>query len=84
MKVGDTIADIREGVNAKVWTVGVVTGSNELGLDEEEYAAMPAGQLEEMKGEVRERMLAAGADYVLDSIVELPECIMEINEKRLR
>ena len=37
-----------------------------------------------MKGEVRERMLAAGADYVLDSIVELPECIMEINEKRLR
>lgn len=84
VKVGDTIADIREGVNAKVWTVGVVTGSNELGLDEEEYAATPVAQLEEMKGEVRERMLAAGADYVLDSIVELPECIMEINEKRLR
>lgn len=32
VKVGDTIADIKEGVNAKVWTVGVILGSNELGL----------------------------------------------------
>ena len=26
VKVGDTIADIKEGVNAKVWSVGIVTG----------------------------------------------------------
>lgn len=25
VKVGDTIADIKEGVNAKVWSVGIVT-----------------------------------------------------------
>ena len=39
VKVGDTIADIREGLNAKVCSVGVITGSNELGLTEEEYKA---------------------------------------------
>lgn len=31
LKYGDTIADIKEGINAKAWTVGVVLGSNELG-----------------------------------------------------
>lgn len=79
VKVGDTIADIKEGVNAKVWSVGLVTGSNEMGLTEEEYAARPAAEWESLKREVRERMFAAGADFVLDSIAELPACIEKIN-----
>lgn len=81
VKVGDTIADIREGLNAKVWSVGIVTGSNELGLDEAEYAAMPAGELAEMKAKVRNKMIAAGADFVLDNITELPACIEGINAR---
>lgn len=75
VKVGDTIADIHEGLNAKVCTVGIVTGSNELGLTEEEYIAMPEAELAACKKEVRERMLAAGAHHVLDNIRELPELI---------
>lgn len=81
VKVGDTLADIREGVNAKVWSVGIVTGSNELGLDEAEYHAMPAAQLAEMKAKVRNKMIAAGADFVLDNITELPACIDGINAR---
>lgn len=84
VKVGDTIADIREGLNAKVWSVGIVTGSNELGLDEAEYAAMPAGELAEMKAKVRNKMIAAGADFVLDNITELPACIEGINSRMSR
>ncbi len=79
VKVGDTIADIREGLNAKVCTIGVVTGSNELGLTEAEYAAMPAEELSALKEEVRSRMLAAGAHYVLDTLSELPACLDEID-----
>ena len=37
VKVGDTITDIKEGLNAKVWTIGVISGSNEMGITEEEY-----------------------------------------------
>lgn len=81
VKVGDTLADIREGLNAKVWSVGIVTGSNELGLDEAEYHAMPAGQLADMKTKVRNKMIAAGADFVLDNITELPACIEGINAR---
>ena len=79
VKVGDTIADIKEGVNAKVRSIGLITGSNELGLSLEEYEKTPAEQLRAMKEEVRQRMLNAGADYVLDSIRDLPACIETIN-----
>lgn len=81
VKVGDTIADIKEGVNAKVWSVGVVLGSNEMGLTEEEVKSMPASELEERIADVEKRMLAAGASYVIRSIEELPALIQTINSK---
>lgn len=80
VKVGDTIADIREGINARVLTVGIITGSNEMGITEEEYNNVPVEELKIMKKNVRERMLKAGANYVLDTIYELPACIDEINK----
>ena len=81
LKYGDTIADIKEGINAKVWTVGVILGSNELGLTQEEVSSLPADELEARKADVRRRMLAAGAHYVVDTIAELPAVIAEINRK---
>lgn len=81
VKVGDTIADIKEGVNAKVWTVGVVLGSNELALTEDEVKSMLADELEARIEEVKERMLAAGASYVIRSMDELPALIDTINAR---
>lgn len=81
VKVGDTIADIREGVNAKVWSVGIVLGSNEMGLTEAETKALTATELESRVNEVKERMLAAGASYVIRTIEELPALIETINSK---
>ena len=81
LKFGDTLADIREGVNAKVWSVGVILGSNELGLTQAEVAAMPAAELKERMEVVRKRMLEAGAHYVVDSIEQLPAVIEEINAR---
>lgn len=79
VKVGDTIADIKEGVNAKVWSIGIITGSNEMGITEEEYNRHTPDELAALKQEVRERMMAAGAHFVLDNITELPACIEKIN-----
>ncbi|WP_293709392.1 phosphonoacetaldehyde hydrolase [uncultured Parabacteroides sp.] len=79
VKVGDTIADIKEGVNAKVWSIGIITGSNEMGITEEEYNHRTPDELAPLKHEVRERMMAAGAHFVLDNITELPACIEKIN-----
>jgi len=81
VKVGDTIADIKEGVNAGVWTVGVILGSNEMGLTQEETEKLPSDELNKRMAAVRKRMYMAGAHYVVNSIAELPEIIEIINHK---
>lgn len=83
VKVGDTIADIREGVNAKVYSVGVILGSNEMALTEAETKAMPAAELEIRIADVKERMFAAGASYVIRTIEELPALIETINANKV-
>lgn len=79
LKYGDTISDIKEGVNAGAWSVGVIMGSNELGLTETEVEAMDGNELHRRKEEVKMRMYAAGAHYVVDDIRELPALIEAIN-----
>lgn len=81
IKYGDTIADIKEGVNAGVWTVGVILGSNEMGLTQEETRKLPAEELNRRMAAVRKRMYMAGAHYVVNTIAELPEIIEIINHK---
>jgi phosphonoacetaldehyde hydrolase len=78
VKVGDTVTDIKEGKNAGVWTVGIVLGSNELGLTEEEVSQMSSERLNEQIENVRQRYIHAGADYVIQSIHELPNIINDI------
>ncbi len=81
IKVGDTISDIKEGVNAGVWSVGVILGGNELALTEEEAANMERDELHSRMKKVRNRMYAAGADYVIDSIKDLPELVDALNAR---
>ena len=84
VKGADTITDIKEGLNAKVWTIGVISGSNEMGITEEEYNQLSDAERDNRKQEVRQRMLDAGAHYVLDNITELPACIAQINQQLIK
>ena len=78
IKVGDTIADIAEGKNAHCHTVGIITGSSELGLTRGEAAALSDDELKKRKAAVREVYYAAGADYVIDDMNELLEIVLTI------
>jgi len=81
VKIGDTISDIQEGINSGMWSVGVVLSSNEMGLSIEEIKRMDRQELEERKDHVREAYFNAGADYVIDSLGEIEELIVIINER---
>lgn len=83
VKVGDTITDIKEGTNAGAWTVGLLTGSNLLGLDEKEAETIEAQTLCARKEQARLRYLAAGADFVAERFTDLPE-IFSIIETRMK
>ena len=78
VKVGDTLADIHEGRNAGMISVGVVIGSNEMGLSREEADALPAAAFCERAERARKRFFEAGADYVIGSMAELPGLIDRI------
>lgn len=82
VKVGDTLADIAEGKNAGVISVGVIKGSNLLGLTQKEFAQTEPKQLAKLKEECRDKYLKAGADYVLEDITELLPLIDILNEGR--
>ena len=53
----------------------------ELGLTEDEYAAMAPDELAQRKEKAAQRYLEAGADLVIDSIRELPEAVAELNRR---
>ncbi len=81
LKVGDTIVDIGEGLNAGMWTVGITLTGNEIGLSEAEASkADLASKLESAKA----RFYAAGAHYVAQSVAELPKILDLINARLAR
>jgi len=79
VKVGDTIADIQEGRNADCWSVGVIEGSSLMGLTQEEYEKADKEFINLKKSEVRRKYLHNGADFVINSLTDLPELIEKIN-----
>ena len=75
------MVDILEGRNAGAWSVGILTGSNLLGLTQEEYLAAQPEELEARKRSAADRYREAGADLVIDSILDLPAAIEELNRR---
>ena len=81
VKVGDTVVDILEGKNAGAWSIGILTGSNLLGLTRAEYEAMAPEELAQRKQKASERYMEAGADLVIDSIRDLPAALAELERR---
>lgn len=83
VKIGDTVADVEEGLNAGTWTIALAACGNEVGLSERELAALPAAERLARLGAARERLGAAGAHYVVDLPADCLPVIADI-ERRLR
>lgn len=81
VKVGDTLPDIEEGLNAGMWTVGVALTGNMVGLSEAEFAQLSAEEVAALRREVGARFFAAGAHYVIDSIADLPPVLERIDAR---
>ena len=79
VKVGDTASDIKEGVNAGVWSVGVIIGSSEMGLSLDEYNALSESDQEKVISKTEESFIKHGADFTIKSMSELPPLIERIN-----
>lgn len=80
IKIGDTIVDIEEGKNAGVKTVGIIEGSSLMGLTEEEFVNMTKDEQTDARAYVEREFDSVDADYVINSLSELPEVIRSLNQ----
>ena len=78
VKVGDTIPDVEEGLNAGAWTVGLAKSGNELGLKKADVDSLDPRELSERLKIIYDRMYRAGAHYVVDTVAELPSALDSI------
>ncbi|WP_303851598.1 aspartate aminotransferase family protein [Seleniivibrio woodruffii] len=84
VKVGDTVADIKEGLNAGMWSVGLVMGGSEMGFSEEEVQSADRYLLMKKAYETAERLYEAGAHYVAVFNSELPAVFKKIDARITR
>jgi phosphonoacetaldehyde hydrolase len=82
VKVGDTESDIREGLNAGMWSVGVSGTGNEVGIGAAEWEALHEEERSRLAGKAGEKLRAAGAHYIIER-VSLLEPVLEEIEARL-
>ena len=83
-KVGDTLPDIEEGLNAGMWTVGLALSGNMLGATLDEFAALTPDDISTRRVAILQRFYAAGAHFVVDTIADLPRVLDAINERLRR
>jgi phosphonoacetaldehyde hydrolase len=79
VKIGDTVADIQEGINAGMWTIGLTKSGNELGL-----SLADTGKADPvwLKGKITlagRKLLDAGADFVAEGVWDCLPVLEEIN-----
>jgi phosphonoacetaldehyde hydrolase len=84
VKVGDTVADIGEGLAAGAWSVGVLRTSNDVGCDEAEWEALPCSEKTRHLMMCREKLIAAGAHAVVETLSELPNLLDGIDARLSR
>ncbi len=84
VKIGDTLPDVAEGLNAGMWTIGLALTGNEVGWNEKEVKNAPAEELARRLERARNRMAQSGAHYVVDGIGDCDPIIDEINVRLAR
>ncbi|MBI1388153.1 MAG: phosphonoacetaldehyde hydrolase [bacterium] len=84
VKIGDTVPDIDEGLNANMWTVGVVMSGNEMGLRPAEVNFGDDKTLNKKREKAYLKLAQAGAHYVIDSVIDLPAVLDDINARLAR
>lgn len=80
IKVDDTVVGIHEGMRAKCWTVGVSRWSTNMKISSIEDAyGLHIYELQNQLKKSREILYEGGADFVIDTLDELPRVIEYIN-----
>ena len=85
VKVDDTASGIGEALEAGCWGVGVSKYSNYLNISTvAEFEAMPKAEFDRRHELTKDILRKTGAHYVIDSLVDIPAVIDDINARMAR
>lgn len=82
VKIGDTPADVEEGRNAGMWTIGVTRTGNEVGCSLEEWEQLSDSHQQELLNRAQERL--RGAHYIAPSAAECGSIFDDIEGRLAR
>ncbi|HTR36127.1 MAG TPA: phosphonoacetaldehyde hydrolase [Bryobacteraceae bacterium] len=81
VKIGDTVSDVEEGLNAGMWVIGIAATGNEMGLSASDLAALPEDERRRRIQAARSVLMQAGAHYVIDSVAHCEPVLDEIDDR---
>ena len=81
VKIGDTPADIQEGLNAGAWSIGVAGTGNGIGLSFEDFQKLSVTEKESRLTAARAELQRAGAHYVIDTLAEANGVLDDIGSR---
>jgi phosphonoacetaldehyde hydrolase len=79
VKIGDTVADIEEGLNGGMWTIGLSVQGNEVGLSLAEWTKLPKAAKASRRAKAELKLSQAGAHYVVDTLADVFPCLEDID-----
>jgi len=81
VKVGDTLLDVQEGVNAGVTSIGVTDTGNEMGMSLAEFSQTRNLCITNvLRDKITEKMIAEGADIVIPSVVNIVDTLRSLKQ----
>jgi phosphonoacetaldehyde hydrolase len=81
VKIGDTPADIAEGLNAGMWTIALAATGNEIGLSLEDWEALPKEERATRAQNAARRLKDAGAHFTAPSLADCTEILADIERR---
>ena len=81
VKVGDTLPDVEDGLNAGMWTIAIAGTGNEVGMNESELMLLSEKDKNARIIRGREKLSRGGAHYVADSLEDVPQIVEDINRR---
>jgi phosphonoacetaldehyde hydrolase len=81
VKIGDTLSDIEEGLNAGTWAVAVAQTGNMVGVSEEEWHTLSHRERSERLERARDKLRDSGAHYVIDTLADVGQVLDQIEDR---
>jgi phosphonoacetaldehyde hydrolase len=81
VKIGDTVSDIEEGLNAGMWTIGITRTGNLVGLDAESWKILSPSEKQRRLKSAEDALRGAGAHFVAEDLPGCDSILIEIDQR---